>query len=327
MSMKSIVTGVGGFAGSHLAEYLLSLGHDVYGLLKPGSSRHSVSHMKNLHVYESDMTDYDSIFSPLKKHKPDYVFHLAAHTNVNYSFTNPSSFLFDNGLGAINILEAVRHLRDDGNYDPVVMFCSSSEVYGQVDAKDMPITEHNLLKPISPYAISKAYADMLAYQYWLSWKMKIIRTRAFSHTGIRRNPAFAVSGFARQIANIEAGHRDPVIHVGSLDSIRTFADVRDIVRAYWLAAKLGEYGEAYNICGNAVVSMREVLNELLSLSTCKDIKIVVDAERLRPSDITKQLADCTKFVERTGWCPQIDFKKDTLKDVLNYWRERLRSPS
>lgn len=322
--MRSFITGINGFSGSHLAEYLLTIPDmEVAGVLRPNSTNRNVKHLKSAKLFEGDMVDYGSLLKPIMDYKPDYIFHLAAKTHVNYSFTNPLTCLMDNGVGTMNLLEAVRFLKERFDYDPVIMICSSSEVYGQVDKKELPITENNPLRPSSPYAVSKAYEDMLAYQYWLSWKMKIVRTRAFSHTGPRRGDVFAVSGFAKQIAMIEAGKNEPIIKVGNLDSVRTFADVSDIARAYWLCATKCDYGDVYNICGNTVITIKEILDMLISYSTCKNITVEVDQAKLRPSDVTSQIADCSKFKQKTGWEPLVDFKTETLKNVLNYWRENI----
>ena len=197
--------------------------------------------------------------------------------------------------------------------------CSSSEVYGQVNKEDVPIKEDVPLRPASPYAVSKVAEDMLGYQYWLSWGFKTLRTRMFTHTGPRRGDVFVVSNFAKQIAAIEAGLTSPVIKVGNLESIRTFTDVRDAVRAYWLLVTKCIPGEVYNIGGVETMKVGEMLNRLLELSSTKNIKIEVDPARLRPSDVTLQIPSTEKFHKETGWKPEIRFEK-TMKDTLNYWR-------
>ncbi len=199
-------------------------------------------------------------------------------------------------------------------------FCgNSSEVYGQVHKEEVPIKEDNPFRPASPYAVSKVGEDMLALQYWLSWGIKTIRTRMFSHSGPKRGDVFVVSNFAKQIAKIEAGKQDPIINVGNLDSIRTFMDVRDAVRAYWLVVKECSPGEVYNVGGNITMTIGEMLDKLVLLSTRKDIEVRVDPERLRPSDVTLQIPCTDKFKSATGWEPEIPFDV-TLKDTLEYWR-------
>jgi GDP-D-mannose dehydratase len=199
-------------------------------------------------------------------------------------------------------------------------------VYGQVREDEIPIREDNPLRPASPYAVSKVGEDMLALQYWLSWKIKTIRTRMFTHTGPRRGEVFVVSSFAKQIASAEAGLTEPVVYVGNLDSVRTFADVRDAVRAYWLISEKCRPGEVYNIGGIETMTIGQMLDRLLEMSTLKDIKVQVDPGRLRPSDVTLQVPCIDKFHEATGWRPEIPFEK-TLADTLEYWRTLLSKSS
>ena len=225
-----------------------------------------------------------------------------------------------NVIGTCNLLEAIKELKIAADYDPIVHICSSSEVYGQVKEEEVPITEDVPLRPASPYAVSKVGEDRLAFQYWLSWQIKTITTRMFTHTGPRRGEVFVVSNFAKQIAAIEAGLASPVIKVGNLDSVRTFLDVKDAVKAYWLLVNKCPPGEVYNIGGVETMTVGEMLNRLIKLARVKDIKIEVDRERLRPSDVTLQIPCIDKFTAATGWKPEIKFDK-TLEDTLNYWRE------
>ncbi|NQS90266.1 GDP-mannose 4,6-dehydratase, partial [Patescibacteria group bacterium] len=248
------------------------------------------------------------------------IFHLAAQSYVTFSFSSPVVTLKTNVIGTCNLLEAVKELKFTSHYDPIIHICSSSEVYGQVKEEDIPIKEDVPLRPASPYAVSKVAEDMLAYQYWLSWEIKTLRTRMFTHTGPRRGDVFVVSNFAKQIAAIEAGLAPPVVKVGNLESIRTFADVRDAVRAYWLLVTKCIPGEVYNIGGVETMKVGEMLNRLLGLSLVKNIKIEVDLNRLRPSDVTLQIPSTEKFHKETGWNPEIKFEQ-TMEDTLNYWRE------
>jgi GDP-D-mannose dehydratase len=196
-------------------------------------------------------------------------------------------------------------------------------VYGQVREDEVPITENNTLRPASPYAVSKVGEDMLSLQYWLSWKIKTIRTRMFTHTGPRRGEVFALSNFAKQVASIEHGLQKPVIYVGNLNSVRTWMDVRDAVKAYWLLVQKCVPGEVYNIGGRETLTIGEMLNKLIGYSLRKDIKVEVDPARLRPSDVTLQIPCIDKFVKETGWRPHIKFD-DTVRDTLDYWRARLK---
>ena len=241
---------------------------------------------------------------------------------VPYSFDAPIATLDVNCQGTCNLLEVIKNLRTD-TFDPITHICSSSEIYGQVREEDIPINESCPFRPASPYAVSKVCEDMLAYQYWISWGIKTIRTRMFTHTGNRRNENFVVSNFAKQIAEIELGRQPPVVWVGNLDSVRTFADVRDAVRAYWLLIQHCDPGEAYNIGGNTTMTIGEMLDKLISLSECQNIQIEADESRLRPSDVTLQIPDIRKFQQKTNWKPEIKFE-DTLKSILDYWRDCLR---
>lgn len=318
--MKALITGITGFVGSHLADLLLTKDVEIIGLTRWRSPKENIRHLVNKVTLEyGDLLDFSSLHRVLNKHRPDIVFHLAAQSYVPYSFDVPAATLDVNVIGTCNLLEAIRMLRESiGSFDPIIHVCSSSECYGQVKEGETPITEDNPFRPASPYAVSKVAEDMLALQYFLSWGMKTIRTRLFTHTGPRRGDVFVVSNFAKQIANIERGAQPPVISVGNLDSIRTFMDVRDAVRAYWMLVNMCPAGEVYNVGGNATMSIKEMLEKLLNLSS-KSIEVIVDPDRLRPSDVTLQIPCTDKFKAITKWEPEIDFDT-TLKDTLEYWR-------
>jgi len=322
MIKKAFITGITGFVGSHLMDYLLTKKIDVHGLARWRSPKGNLFHCLNkITLHNGDLVDFASLFNILLKVKPDCVFHLAAQSYIPYSFKAPFATLETNCMGTCNLLEAIRKIDD---YDPIIHICSSSECYGQVKENEIPITEENPFRPASPYAVSKVCEDLLGYQYWRSWNMKILRTRLFSHTGIRRGEVFVVSNFAKQIAEIEIEKKDPIIYVGNLDSIRTFMDVRDAVRAYWLLVNKCPFGEVYNIGGDVTMTIREVLKKLLNMSTRNDIAIVVDQNRLRPSDVTLQIPCSDKFKKATGWKPEIDFNT-TMLDTLNFWRKFIKS--
>jgi GDP-4-dehydro-6-deoxy-D-mannose reductase len=324
--MKVLVTGISGFVGSHLAEYILKNHSDVdiIGMVRWRSPKDNIlGILEKIELCYGDLTDLASLKSILLNHKPDIIFHLGAQSYVDFSFIAPIATLEANVIGTCNILEAIKDIKSSCGYDPIIHICSSSEVYGQVREDEVPIRESNPLRPASPYAVSKVGEDMLAMQYWLSWKIKTIRTRMFTHTGPRRGEVFVVSNFAKQIAAIESGLAKPVIKVGNLDSVRTFSDVRDAVKAYWLLVSKCRPGEVYNIGGKETMTIREMLDKLIAFSTVKDIEIKVDPLRLRPSDVTLQIPCIDKFVEATGWKPQITFDK-TLKDTLEYWREHFK---
>jgi GDP-mannose 4,6-dehydratase len=326
---KVFITGITGFVGSHLADYILA-NHpqvEISGLARWRSPKDNIKHILDKITLEpGDLLDPVSLNTALSKQKPDIIFHLAAQSYVPFSYDAPSVTLNTNVIGTCNLLESVKELKLREGYDPVIHICSSSEVYGQVKENETPIKENNPFRPASPYAVSKVAEDMLAFQYWLSWQIKTIRTRMFTHTGARRGEVFVVSTFAKQIAAIEAGLSSPVVKVGNLDSIRTFLDVKDAVKAYWLLVKKCPPGEVYNIGGVETMTVGEMLQRLLKLSTNKNIKVEVDPARLRPSDVTLQIPCIDKFTAATGWKPEIKFDK-TLEDLLNYWREYFRKNS
>jgi GDP-mannose 4,6-dehydratase len=322
--MKLLITGITGFVGSHLADYILDRneGHEVYGICRWRSPRENLAQSYSLiSLVEADLTDMGALIRHLDTIRPDVIFHLAAQSYVLTSFNAPIQTFSSNIIGTGNLLEAVRITK----IDPVIHICSSSEVYGQVRPEDVPIREECPFKPASPYAVSKVGEDMIALQYWLSHRIRTIRTRMFTHTGPRRGDVFAMSFFAKQIAAAELGMREKVIQVGNLQSVRTFCDVRDAVRAYWLLVQQCEPGEVYNIGGDRTMTIGEALDILLSFSKAA-FQVVVDPKLLRPSDVTLQIPCTDKFRAVTGWAPEIPFEK-TLEDMLAYWRDELaRNP-
>ncbi|MDD2866460.1 MAG: GDP-mannose 4,6-dehydratase [Candidatus Omnitrophica bacterium] len=319
MKKKVLITGITGFVGSHLADYILSLNDkdiEIHGTRRWRSPLENIEHMmEKLQLHYCELLDAKSVQDLVAAVRPDIIFHLAAQSYVMTSFSAPVNTIETNICGTVNLLEAVRYAK----IDPVIHICSSSEVYGQVRENEVPIKESQPFRPASPYAVSKVGEDMLASQYGLSYGLRIICTRMFTHTGPRRGEVFVTSAFARQIARVEAGIQEPVLKVGNLESIRTFADVRDTVRAYWLLVHKCKPGEVYNIGGSVSMTVGEMLNKLLSM-TDKKISIKVDPALLRPSDVTLQIPDCTKFKQETGWEPEIPFEK-TLKDLLDFWRD------
>jgi GDP-mannose 4,6-dehydratase len=318
-----LITGITGFVGSHLAEYILNFhpDFDVVGFARWRSPKDNIFHLgDSVKIEYGDLTDFPSILAVLKKYKPEIIFHLAAQSYVDFSFQSPIQTLNSNIIGTANLLEAVKELKNNSDYNPIVHICSSSEVYGQVTKDEVPIKETNPLRPASPYAVSKVGEDMLGFQYWVSWGIKTIRSRMFTHTGPRRGEVFALSNFAKQVAAIEAGLQEPVVKVGNLDSVRTWMDVRDAVRAYWMMVKMCPPGEVYNIGGAETITIGGMLKKLIGFSARKDIKVEVDPARFRPSDVTLQIPSIEKFNKATGWEPKIPFDK-TVLDTLNYWRD------
>ncbi|MFZ2053917.1 MAG: GDP-mannose 4,6-dehydratase [Candidatus Aminicenantales bacterium] len=318
--MRVLITGITGFAGSHLAEYILDRHPDVevFGIVRWRSRMENIVHIRDkIELCEADLKDMVSLQGCLAHIKPDRIFHLAAQSFVPTSWTCPSETFAINAIGQINLFQALLGLKQS----PRIQVAGSSEEYGQVSPDEIPMKETNSLRPLSPYAVSKVAQDLLGYQYFKSYDLPVVRTRGFNHTGPRRGEVFVTSSFAKQIAEIEKKKKEPVIRVGNLDSQRDFSDVRDIVEAYWLSLEKGEPGEVYNIGSGFARTMREVLDILLSLSR-GDVRIEVDPKRLRPSDVPILLADSSKFVSLTGWKPRIPFEQ-TLRDLLDYWRERV----
>jgi len=325
---KALITGITGMVGSHLADFLLSeTDWDIYGMCRWRSPLDNVSHLLDranrsdrLKFLSADLRDYISLLNVVEEVRPDYVFHLAAQSYPSTSFTSPLDTLDTNILGTARLLEVLRRC---SGIDPVIHVCASSEVYGRVPREKLPINEECSFHPASPYAISKVGTDLLGCYHAEAYGQKVITTRMFTHTGPRRGDVFAESTFSKQIAMIEAGQIPPVLKVGNLDSLRTWADVRDAVRAYYLLVTVNPIaGQSYNIGGTYSCTIRQMLDYLLSLSSRKDIRVEVDPQRLRPIDADLQVPDTSKFTNHTGWTPEITFEK-TMSDLLNYWRERI----
>ncbi len=269
---------------------------------------------KKVTRHEADLMDFGSVFSVLEKVRPDAIFHLAAFANVRASFLTPHTFLSNNILGTSNLLEAIRATQ----INPIIQLCSTSEVYGQIDPKDVPIRENAPLRPVSPYAVSKAAQDLLGWSYYASYQMRIIRTRMFTYLNPRRSDLFA-SSFAKQVAWIERDLQKELSH-GNLESVRTIIDVRDAMHAYWLTILHCRPGEAYNIGGNTVMKVGDFLDQLITLSKA-NIKIRCDPNLLRPSDVTLQVPCIEKFSNETGWKPQYSFEESMI-NLLEYWRKK-----
>src|SRR3990172_6966894 len=261
--MRVLITGITGFVGSHLAEYALKAGAEVCGSIRWRSKTENIEHLRaQIALVESDLRDLSSVRELLDASDPDYVVHLAAQSFVAASWHTPAETLYTNTISQVNLLEAIRKRAKI----PRFLVVGSSEEYGLVYEHELPIKETNPLRPLSPYAVSKVTQDLMGYQYWKSYNLPIVRARAFNHEGPRRGDPFVTSNFSKQIAEIEAGRREPVIHVGNLKARRDFSDVRDIVRGYWLLLERGEPGEVYNLCSGQAWSIQQVLAFLLAPS-------------------------------------------------------------
>lgn len=324
---NAFITGITGMVGSHLTDYLLAnTDWKIYGFCRWNDSLDNIKHLtdeinrKNrVELIYGDLNDFPSLLNAIDKSKPSYAFHLAAQSYPQTSFDAPIETLQTNVLGTANFLEAFRK----SNYkDAVIHVCASSEVFGRVPKEKLPINEECTFHPASPYAISKVGTDLLGRYYAEAYKMKVMTTRMFTHTGPRRGDVFAESSFAKQIAMIEAGLIPPILKVGNLSSMRTWSDVRDAVRAYYMLVTQNPIGgEYYNIGGEYSCTVGDMLKSLLEKSKVS-ITIEVDSERLRPIDADLQIPDTTKFRTHTGWKPEIPFDK-TMTDLLEYWRDRV----
>ena len=315
---RVLITGIAGSGGSYLAEYIVENHPEVkvHGISRWHSTttQDNLSAIRNrISVHEADLLDFGSVLAVLQETRPDAIFHLAAYANVRASFITPNTVLHNNILGTSNLFEAVRLSKQD----PLIQLCSTSEVYGQVDPKHIPIKEDAPLKPASPYAVSKVTQDLLGWSYFTSYQMKIIRTRMFAYLNPRRTDLFATS-FAKQVAWIERGLQKEVVH-GNLDSVRTIIDVWDAMEAYWEAVIHCKPGEAYNIGGSTTITVGEFLKRLIALAKVP-IPTRYDSKLARPADVTNQIPCVDKFLQETGWKPRYSFE-ESLNDLLNYWRE------
>jgi len=328
MAKIAFITGVTGMVGSHLADFLIqNTDWNIVGLTRWRSPLHNITNLieninnKNrVKLVYGDLNDGISIDSAIRDTKPNYVFHLAAQSFPKTSFDSPIDTLTVNIQGTVILLDACRKWVPDAQ----IHVCSSSEVFGRVSQDKLPIDEECTFHPASPYAISKVGTDLAGRFYAEAYSMNVQTTRMFTHTGPRRGDVFAESTFAKQIAMIEGGFIKPVVKVGNLKSLRTIADVRDAVRAYHMLLTINPIrGAYYNIGGTFTCQIGDVLNTLLSMSPMKEqIKVEVDSERLRPIDADLQVPNTEKFRLHTGWKPEIPYKQ-TMEDLLNYWRERV----
>lgn len=325
--MKALITGMTGMVGSHLADFLLrETDWEIYGMQRWRSPLDNIEHLipminagERVFVRYGDLNDQSSLMAVLKEVQPDYIFHLAAQSYPKTSFDAPIDTLNTNILGTCRLLESVRLL----GQNPIIHVCASSEVFGRVSKEKLPIHEECTFHPASPYAISKVGTDLVGRYYAEAYGMTVMTTRMFTHTGPRRGDVFAESTFAKQIALIEAGLIPPVVKTGNLQSLRTWADVRDAVRAYYMLVTVNPCaGAYYNIGGTYSCTVGEMLDTLLSFSSVKDIKVETEESRMRPIDADLQVPDTRKFKEHTGWEPQIPFQT-TMHDLLDYWRDRI----
>lgn len=337
--IKNLITGIGGFVASHLADLLIEKGEEVIGTYRWTEDLSNIEHIRDkIKLVPMDLNDAWSCLKTIEENKPDYIFHLAAQSYVSDSFAYPAETFRTNSLGTLNLLEAIRTVKKgictcvEGNeqYDPIIHVCSSSEVYGLVTPDLVPIKETCRFNPSNPYAVSKVGADMLALMYFTNYGLKTIRTRMFTHTSGRRKMMSAENFYAKRVAEIEreqlySPKEEYVIKLGNMSSIRTWADARDAVRAYYDLVHKCTPGEVYNIGGDTTKTIQEVLDYLLSISKVdvSKVKMIVDSSLLRPYDVTLQIPDCSKFKNETDWKPAYTFEQ-TMQDLLEAWRKRLK---
>ena len=305
---KCLITGITGSGGSYLAEHILSRDKNIkiFGIYRSHGYKHLFNKNKRVHLFKGDLRNQIRTQKIIKKIQPDLIFHLASNANVRKSFDVPYTFINNNIDITINLLESIRRLK----VKPLTIICSTSEVYGLVSKKEIPIKEKQIMRPASPYAVSKSTQDLLSQVYYKNYGQNIIITRMFSYTNARRKDLFATS-FANQISLIEKGIIKILRH-GNLESVRTFVDISDAMEAYWLTAKKGKIGEIYNIGGKKTIKVKDFLHELIKNSNVK-IRTQLDKKLLRPTDVTLQIPDCKKFQKDTGWKLKIPFKKSVKK--------------
>ena len=314
--MKSLVIGGAGFVGSYLLHHLRNdLGHEIYTTKMPNESLA----IEDCQIYDLNILDKDAIVSLLREVQPDVIFHLAAQSSVALSWKQPTLTVDINIKGTINLLDAIR----ESNRNPKVLLVGSGEEYGHISLEDIPITETTLPRPGNIYAVTKVCQNLIGSIYANAYQMHIISVRAFNHIGPNQLPMFVVADFCKQVAEIEAGRREPVMNVGNLSAKRDFTDVRDIVKAYGLLIEHGVPGETYNIGSGTAIAIQDILDKIISLSTCP-ITVTVDHAKLRPVDVPIIEADTTKLTTVTGWKQEIPLER-TIQETLDYWRNKIRA--
>ena len=313
---KAFVTGVTGFAGSFLAEHLVSKGFEVSGTYLSDSSLNNIASIKDsITLYKVDLAKKEDVASAIEKASPEYLFHLAALAATGESFNNPGEVMINNITAQLNILNS---LIENNLAECKTLIVSSAEVYGNVAKENLPTSEDAPLRPMNPYAVSKITQDFMGLQYFLSHGLPVVRVRPFNHIGPRQGPSFVVASFAKKIAEIEKGIKPPVLTVGNLDTSRDFTDVRDMVQAYSLLLEKGVPGEVYNVGSGSSYKISDILEKLLSYSNT-EIKVEVEVSLVRKKDTKESRCDNKKVVDLTGWTTTISIDK-SLKDTLDYWR-------
>lgn len=318
-----LITGITGFVGSHLADYCLAQGHTVHGF-----RRYHLSNMRNIdHVADQilwtdcDMTDSKSVMKAIDAIRPEIVFHMASQSFVSPSWDHPSLYMDANYKMTVNLLEAC--LQSEIN--PMIHIPGSGEEYGEITEEELPIDESTIMRPVNPYAVTKIAQDLIAYVYFRSYGLNVIRTRAFNHEGPRRDKVFGIPWYAYQIARIERALQEPLLEVGHIDDRRNFTHVTDMVRAYTMAVEKCAPGELYLVGSDRdcdIFTFRDALERLIAMSTVPDIRYEIVPRYVRPTQVPNLICDPSKFVSATGWQPTLGFDA-ILEDTLAYWRAEL----
>ena len=314
MTMRALVTGVNGFIGSYLPEFLLKKGIETFGTIHDDDLKY-IAHLKDkAKLIKCDIRDRSMVRKAVKEANPDIILHLAAQSRPDISWVDPAATMETNVMGTVHLFEAVR----ESKLDPMILVAGSSAEYGLIGKDEPPIREDHPLLPVSPYGVSKVAQTLLAYQYFKNFNMKSIMVRIFGATGPRK-VGDACSDFCRQIVRIERGAAEPVIRVGNLEVKRDLMDIKDALDAFWALMARRKFGEVYNICSSKPIKIGDMLNKLLEISGIK-ARIEFDLKKLRPTDEPIVVGDNTKIKRDCGWEPRIPFEK-TLEDTLNYWRK------
>jgi len=319
---KALITGYKGFAGFHLIELLLNKDYDIIGLDLSIDSDDKFAELKGdwrtkITPVIGDLRDSETVNRIIMQYSPDLIFHLAAQSSVKLSFENPAETMSININGTLNILQSILKL----NTPPPTMLISSSEIYGQLTPDQVPVAEDAPLRPVNPYAVSKAAVDLLAYQYFKAYSLPIYCVRAFSHSGPGQKTVAVLSNWAFQTAEIELGLKPPEIKIGNMDVTRDYTDVRDTVKAYWAIITSGRPGRPYNVCSGKGYPLADLLKIITSFSS-KKIKLIADPSRMRPIDIPILVGSPERLKSETGWEPEIAITK-TLRDLYDYWINQL----
>ncbi len=327
---KILITGITGFVGSHMADYLINREDvELYGTKRWNLSRlRNIKHLLDnprLTLIDCDITDPVGVYNLISIVKPDKIFHFAAESFVSPSWLHPSHYMDVNYKGTVNVMEACRLV----GINPRMLIASSPEEHGDIKAEELPITESTVLRPVNPYAVTKVAQDLIGYVYHRSYGLNVIRTRAFNHEGPRRDNVFGLSWYAYQIAKIEAGKQPPVLETGHTSDKRNFTHIKDMIEAYYLAMEKCSPGELYLIGSDEedhICTFKEALDQLISISNIKNIEIKVNPKYVRPTALPFLIGDTTKFRNLTGWRPKISLDQLFI-DILNYWREFVKNDS